>query len=118
MRELPPSLLARLTQVDYDREMALVLFDSGNAIAGVTRLAADPDGRRAEFAAIVRSDLKGHGPGRLLMDRLIAYARSHGIAELFGDLLAENTAMLALCRDLGCAITSPSRGVVHVTLNI
>jgi len=118
MRELPPPLLARLTQIDYDREMALVLFDSGDAIAGIARLAADPDGRRAEFAVTVRSDLKGHGIGRLLMDRLIAYARSRGIGELFGDLLAENTAMLALCRDLGCAITAPSRGVVHVTLNI
>lgn len=118
LRSLPASLLARLTQIDYDREMALVLFDSGHAIAGVTRLSCDPDGRRAEFAVIVRSDLKGRGIGRLLMDHLIAYARSRGIAELFGDLLAENTAMLALCHDIGCALTTPSRGVVHASLNL
>lgn len=118
MRELPASLLARLTQVDYDREMALVLFDSADAIAGIARLAADPDGRRAEFALIVRSDLKGHGIGRMLMDRLIAYARARGIAELFGDILAENTAMLALCRDLACTVSAPSRGVVHATLDL
>jgi acetyltransferase len=118
MRELPASLLARLTQIDYDREMAFVLFDCGDAIAGIARLAADADGRRAEFAVIVRSDLKGHGIGRLLMDRLIAYARSRGIAELFGDILAENTAMHALCHDLGCTMTPPLRGIVRVTLNL
>jgi acetyltransferase len=118
MRELPASLLARLTQIDYDREMAFVLFDCGDAIAGIARLAADADGRRAEFAVIVRSDLKGRGIGRLLMDRLIAYARSRGIAELFGDILAENTAMHALCHDLGCTMTPPLRGIVRVTLNL
>jgi len=118
MRELPPSLLARLTQIDYDREMAFVLLDKDNAVAGVARLAADPDGQRAEFAVISRSDLKGHGIGHLLMDRLVAYARSRGIAELFGDILAENTAMLALCHDLGCSITPPSRGIVRATMNL
>ena len=118
MRELPPQLLARLTQIDYDREMAFVLQDADNAIAGVARLAADPDGRRAEFAVIARSDIRGHGIGRLLMDRLIAYARSRGIAELFGDILAENTAMLALCRDLGCIVAAPSRGIVRATLHL
>jgi acetyltransferase len=118
MRELPPALLARLTQIDYDREMAFVLLDAGNAVAGVARLAADPDGRRAEFAVIARSDLKGHGIGRRLLDRLIACAKSRGIAELFGDILAENTVMLALCRDLGFAVTPPSRGVVRATLDL
>jgi len=116
VRELPPSLLARLTQIDYDREMAFVLLEKNGAIASVARLASDPDGQRAEFAVIARSDLKGHGIGRLLMGRLVAYARSRGIGELFGDVLAENTAMLALCRDLGCALTLPSRGVVRATL--
>jgi len=116
LAQLPPALLARLTQIDYDREMAFVLFDSENAVAGVTRLAADPDGRRAEFAVIVRSDLKGHGLGRLLIDRLISYARSRGIVELFGDMLADNTAMLALGHDLGCVFTSPSRGITHASL--
>ncbi|HTQ14206.1 MAG TPA: bifunctional acetate--CoA ligase family protein/GNAT family N-acetyltransferase [Rhizomicrobium sp.] len=115
-KTLPRTLLARLTQIDYDREMAFVLFDERDAVAGVSRLAADPDGVRAEFAVIVRSDLKHRGLGRLLMDRLIAYARRRGIAEIFGDVLAENGAMLALCRDLGCALGTPSAGIVRATL--
>ncbi len=87
-------------------------------MAGVGRLAADPDGARAEFAVLARSDLKSRGIGRLLMDRLIAYARQRGIGEIFGDVLIENSVMLALCRDLGCKISPPSRGLVRATLRL
>jgi acetyltransferase len=118
VKELPPALLARLTQIDYDREMAFVLFDAGGAVAGVSRLAADPDGRRAEFAVLTRSDLKGHGIGRLLLDRLVAYAKSRGLTELFGDVLTENRAMLALCRDMGCSLSPPSQGLLRATLDL
>jgi acetyltransferase len=115
-KTLPPVLLARLTQIDYDREMAFVLFDAQNEVAGVGRLSADPDGARAEFAVLARSDLKGHGIGHLFMDRLIAYARARGIHELFGDTLVENEPMLTLCRELGFKISAPSRGIVRATL--
>lgn len=118
LREISPALLARLTQIDYDREMAFVLFDPQNKVAAVARLSADPDRRRAEFALLTRSDLKRRGIGRLLMDRLIAYARTREIAELFGDVLAENAAMLALCRSLGFTISAPSRGVVRAVLEL
>ncbi len=117
-KSLPPALLARLTQIDYDREMAFVLFDAENEVAGVGRLAADPNGLRAEFAIIVRSDLKHHGIGRLFMRHLIDYAKARGIGELFGDVLAENAPMLALCRDFGCEISPPSQGIVRATLRL
>ena len=104
LRALPAQLLARLTQIDYDREMALVLLDSAGDVAGVARIAADPDNTRAEFAVLVRSDLKGHGAGRLLMQRIGAYARDRGIHELWGDILPENRVMLTLCREQGAAI--------------
>ena len=104
MKSLPVSLLARLTQIDYDREMAFVLVNSENNLVGVARIAADPDNQRAEFALLVRSDIKGHGLGRLLMNRLIGYARERGIGELWGDIVADNSAMLSLCGEAGCAI--------------
>ncbi len=104
LKVLPPTMLARLTQIDYDREMALVLFEAAGDIAGVVRLAADPDNARAEFAVLVRSDLKGHGVGKLLMTRLADYARARGIGELWGDILPENRTMLALCSELGLAM--------------
>jgi acetyltransferase len=119
LRSLPLPTLARLTQIDYDREMAFVLFESSGAIAGVTRLAADPDNVRAEFAVLVRSDLKGHSIGRLLMRELGSYARSRGIAELWGDVLTENTLMLSLCREAGCKFTASANdpGVMRATLH-
>ncbi|HWA88776.1 MAG TPA: bifunctional acetate--CoA ligase family protein/GNAT family N-acetyltransferase [Rhizomicrobium sp.] len=119
LRALPGALLARLTQIDYDREMAFVLFDGSDAI-GVSRIVADPDNMRAEFAVLVRSDLKGRGIGRMLMQEIVAYARSRGIQELFGDVLEDNALMLALCRELGCAMSSVmgAQGVVRATLRL
>jgi len=75
LHALPTALLARLTQIDYDRQMALVLFDR-EGIAGISRIAADPDNAKAEFAITVRSDLKGHGLGLLLMREIVDYARA------------------------------------------
>ncbi|HVZ92195.1 MAG TPA: bifunctional acetate--CoA ligase family protein/GNAT family N-acetyltransferase [Rhizomicrobium sp.] len=115
MRELSPALLARLTQIDYDREMAFVLLDRSGDILGVSRLVADPDNVKAEFAVSVRSDLKGRGLGRLLMQRLIDYARTRGIGEIYGDVLEDNVMMLALAREMGCKVTGGARsGAVRV----
>jgi acetyltransferase len=97
--------VARLTQIDYAREMAFVaLSESRDELLGVARLAADPDYTRAEFAVLVRSDLKGRGLGWLLMQHLIAYARAEGLRELFGQVLATNTTMIAMCKKLGFSI--------------
>ena len=104
-RELPHSELARLTQIDYDREMALIAeaVDAQGVpeTLGVARTVSDPDHVEAEFAIIVRSDLKGAGLGTLLLDRLIEHARSRGIGRLVGIVLRENTRMLKLARALG-----------------
>lgn len=95
-------LLIRLTQIDYDREMAFVAIERGSgSLCGIVRYAADPDRVRAEFGVLVRSDLKGRGLGTLLMKTLIAYARSEGIGRLEGVVLRENSRMLQLGRDLG-----------------
>jgi acetyltransferase len=112
VRHLSHHFLARLTQIDYDREMALIALSSrgrqDTELLGVARYASDPDNHRAEFGVIVRSDLKGHGLGWTLMERLIAHARKRGTGEIFGEILRENAAMLHMCRDLGFRIeTSP-----------
>jgi len=112
LRELSHSFAARLTQIDYDRAMAIVAFSpDGRAILGVVRISADPDNARAEFAVIVRSDLKGHGLGRLLMQRIIEIARARGIGRVEGEILRENQAMQVLAQDLGFTLTSsPDQG--------
>lgn len=115
LKNLPPPLLARLTQIDYDREMAFVLFDSIEAIAAVGWLVADPDGERAEFALSVRTDLKGHGLGYVLLQNLIAYAKQRNIQEIWGNVLFENVTMLTLCRELGFSESPAADGIVLVS---
>jgi acetyltransferase len=105
MKILSHDMAARLTQIDYDREMALVLTDPGvqaePMLYGVVRLAGDPDNQRAEFAILIRRDFTGMGLGPMLMRRIIDYARKRGIAELFGDVLVDNRPMLKLCQAFG-----------------
>jgi acetyltransferase len=103
IRALSHLLAARLTQIDYDREMALVATQDGTVL-GIARYFADPDRLQAEYAVAVRSDWKGRGVGYALMRRLIEIARQYGIGELVGDVLRENEPMLAMCRELGFAI--------------
>jgi acetyltransferase len=103
------SQLARMTQIDYDREMALIATvtseDGFTRTLGVVRAVADPDNETAEFAAAVRSDQKGRRLGQLLMDRIIKYARARGTHWLVGEALRENTPMIALARSCGFTIT-------------
>ncbi|MGZ8995378.1 MAG: GNAT family N-acetyltransferase, partial [Rhodospirillales bacterium] len=107
LRELDHRMAAGLTQIDYERQMALLAVhgDAGRAeIWGVVRINADADGASAEYAIAVRSDLKGKGLGRLLMEEIMEYAERRGIGEIWGEVLAENRAMLALVRKLGFAV--------------
>jgi acetyltransferase len=101
LRTLSHDLAARLTQIDYDREMALIVTEPGPAGTGVVRIASDPDKERAEFAIVVRDDTTRRGLGTLLMSRITAYATSSGIQEIFGNVLPENESMLSICRRLG-----------------
>jgi acetyltransferase len=107
VKELDHRTAARLTQIDYDREMALVLVDplvDETEILGVMRISADADGVRAEYAGAVRSDQKGEGFGRLLLEEIIGYAARRGIGEVWGEVLAENAPMLGLVRKLGFTV--------------
>jgi GNAT superfamily N-acetyltransferase len=105
VRGLRPADVARLTQIDYDREMALIATrrraDGRWETLGVARSHATPDRGSAEFAVIVRSDLKGQGLGGVLMAKLIAHCRAQGIGELRGETLADNGKMLKMARCLG-----------------
>lgn len=118
---LSHKLIARLTQIDYAREMAFVALDEAQGtLLGVARLVADPDKVRAEYAILVASDLKGRGLGWLLMQTLIDYARGQRFAQLVGDVLADNTPMLEMCRELGFKIetTANDAAVCRVTLDM
>ena len=113
--------VARLTQIDYAREMAFVaLSEPEGELLGVARLSADPDYTGAEYAVLVRSDLKGKGLGWLLMQHLVAYAREEGLGSLYGEVLAANTTMLEMCQSLGFVIEPDADDPMlrHATLTL
>ncbi|NHZ65416.1 bifunctional acetate--CoA ligase family protein/GNAT family N-acetyltransferase [Massilia genomosp. 1] len=123
VRELNASQLARFTQIDYDREMAFIATRPGpdgvNETLGVARVVCDPDNIAAEFAVTVRSDLKGHGLGYVLMEKLIAYCRSRGTREIVGEALPQNTRITKLARKLGFEIGKAAEdGSVHMRLTL
>jgi acetyltransferase len=102
VRELTPAQLARFTRIDYERDMALVAVrDATDETVGVARLGRDDATSIEEFAVIVQQDVKGKGLATHMMRRLIAWARQHGVEEIRGEILAENTNMLTFARNLG-----------------
>jgi acetyl-CoA synthetase (ADP-forming)/acetyltransferase len=121
MRELPPAQLARLTQIDYDRAMAFIATrpnaDGQPETLGVVRAVLDPDNQSAEFAIIVRSDLKGRGLGYILFQKLVDYFRARGTREIVGDALSENTGVQKLIRHFGgVVLPHPEAGMVRLQL--
>ncbi len=124
MKILTHDLAARLTQIDYDREMALVLVGQDRSgepeLCGAIRIGADSDNERAEFAVLLRHDMTGMGFGPMLMRRIIEYARNRGIGEIFGEVLSNNKNMLKLCQVLGFTVRcSPGDpGVMMVSLKL
>ncbi|MGQ3050494.1 MAG: bifunctional acetate--CoA ligase family protein/GNAT family N-acetyltransferase [Roseateles sp.] len=107
-RELPRSELARLVQIDYDREMAFVVIetqpDGTQRTLGVVRAMADPDNIEAEFAIILATELQGQGLGQRLLDKMVAYLRGHGTQRLVALVLRENTGMRELAMQGGFAL--------------
>jgi acetyltransferase len=109
VRSFDHSQLARMTQIDYDREMAFIAVTGENdamKTLGVVRAVADPDNETAEFAVAVRSDQKGKRLGMLLVTRIIAYCRARGTRWLVGEALRENAGMIALARRCGFQIAA------------
>ncbi|WP_066152084.1 bifunctional acetate--CoA ligase family protein/GNAT family N-acetyltransferase [Hydrogenophaga pseudoflava] len=116
MTELPPSMLSRLTLIDYDREMALVAIhrerkagEDGEIVetervVGVSRYITNPDKSSCEFSLVVADDFNGKGLGSRLMLSIMEEARDKGLAEIEGLVLANNPGMLKLMKGLGFQI--------------
>lgn len=110
MKRLPPALLDRLTQIDYDREMAFVALDrtenaDDDTICGVARLIVLPGGTKGEYALTACPRTIERGIARALMNEAIAYAKRRGLTELCGQELRDSIGLLGLARELGGSIT-------------
>ena len=102
VRHFSHEFIARLTQLDYARSIALVAIRPGDGrMLGAVRLLADANYDRGEYGILVRSDLKGHGIGWRLMRVMIEYAHWLGLNVVEGQVLRENRTMLEMCRQLG-----------------
>ncbi|MEO0996915.1 MAG: GNAT family N-acetyltransferase [Pseudomonadota bacterium] len=104
MRTITPRMVSRFTQIDYDREMALVALSGHDAKTrqiAVARYVADPDGRHCEFAVAVADSWQHRGIGTELLRRLIDIARERGIETMYGHVLRENRGMIRIAKALG-----------------
>ncbi len=102
--ELTPEMLARFTQIDYDREMALiaVIYEDGHEVEhGVVRYVTNPDHNSCEFALVISEEVQGHGVGQRMLGRLMEIARSRGLDTIEGEVLAENHRMLEMVKSMG-----------------
>ena len=100
--ELSAAEIDKLAHLDPKHEMAFIALDEATGhMLGLVRLKDELDEKTAEFAILVRSRLKAHGLGWLLMRRVIDCAKEKGLRRVYGDVLAENTTMLQMCAELG-----------------
>ncbi len=105
LRTLSPDQIARMTQVDYDREMALIAVrEATNETVGVARLVREPYTTTGEFAVVVEQSMKGRGLARHLMHRIMDWGAAQGMTGITGQVLAENAPMLAFVRKLGFTV--------------
>lgn len=120
VKDFSHQFTARLTQLDYARSMAFVAFGAEGQILGVARLHSDSNYETAEYAILIASGLKGKGLGWALMQLLIEYAKAEGLKYLSGQVLHENTMMLAMCRELGFSVTADANdtGIAIVSLDL
>jgi acetyltransferase len=120
VQELTEDMLARLTQLDYSREMALVAvaeIDGAEIELGVARYAINPDGETCEFALVIADSIAGKGLGQKLMVSLMEAARSKGLSAIEGEVLNNNHRMLKLMGRLGFSSKSSGddQGVMKVS---
>ncbi len=121
VKEFSHAFIARLTQIDYARAMALVAIDARSGqMLGAVRLHADVNHETGEYGILVRSDLKGHGLGWLLMKTMIEYASADGLRMIEGQVLRDNTTMLNMCAELGFKVEPDPEdpGLCHVVLDL
>jgi acetyltransferase len=119
MRQVSPDLIDKLIHYDPAVAMAFVAIEEATGkLLGVVRLHDDADGNRGEFAILLRSHLKGHGLGWLMMKHLIANAKEKGLRAVHGQVLGENATMLRMCEELGFHVCDDplERGVKNVVL--
>jgi acetyltransferase len=117
--ELSAEEIDKLSHLNYQHEIAFIALDEETGcMLGLVRLKEELDEETSEFAILVRSRLKGHGLGWLLMQHVIDYAKEKGLRRVYGDVLVENTAMLQMCAELHFREEDIGSGMKRVVLDL
>jgi acetyltransferase len=120
-KEVTDAQMVRFTQIDYDREIAIVARveqDGEEATIGVNRLVYDPHRGAYEFAVVVADAWQGSGVGGLLMEKIVLIARDRGIRTIHGLVLAVNRKMLALAHRIGFVVAGRDADAVVIRLDL
>jgi len=121
MQSMPHDMLARFTQIDYDREIALVALEEKENDArmlGVARVISAPGGNQGEFAVLVADPWQGKGLGAEMLSRSLRIVRRKGMQRVWGTALAENTHMAKLASKLGFTVKRGASGDYEMTMDL
>ncbi|MDA2920806.1 bifunctional acetate--CoA ligase family protein/GNAT family N-acetyltransferase [Desulfobacterota bacterium AH_259_B03_O07] len=122
LKSMPHEQIVRYTQIDYDRDMAIVAVDEGSEterILGVGRLSYHPNLEASELSVVVGDHWQGKGLGKKLLLFCIEIAKEKGVSKLWGDIMAENEGMIRLCKKLGFKINRMyDEGIAQATMDL
>ena len=108
IKDISHDQLIRYTQIDYDREIAIIaeVTENGNKMmAGVARLIADQYNETAEFAIVIADPWQNQGLGNKFTDYICEIAKARGIQKIYANILAINHIMLHMFRTRGFSMT-------------
>jgi acetyltransferase len=107
--EVTHDLLTRFTQIDYDREIAIIAEideDGKKNMAGVVRLVEDANNNTAEFAIVVADKWQGQGLGNKFTDYILEIARKKELVKVYANVLKANTVMVHMFKKRGFKLKS------------
>ena len=113
VKSLTPEILARFTQIDYDREISFVALDDRageEQMLGIANIIGEPDGKRGEFSVLIGDPWQGVGIGAKLLLQCLRIAQERGMEIVWGTVLSENIYMLGLGKKLGFTVTPGEDG--------
>jgi len=113
VKTLTPEILARFTQIDYDREISFVALDDRageERMLGIANIIGEPDGKRGEFSVLIGDPWQGVGIGAKLLLQCLRIAQERGMEIVWGTVLSENIYMLGLGKKLGFIVTPVEDG--------
>ena len=113
VKSLTPEILARFTQIDYDREISFVALDDRageEQMLGIANIIGEPDGKRGEFSVLIGDPWQGVGIGAKLLLQCLRIAQERGMEIVWGTVLSENIYMLGLGKKLGFTVTPGGDG--------